>query len=49
MDISISGFPYYAKKFAFERKMDVNISCYKIEYVKVGYWFFERRYIYDLS
>lgn len=49
LDISISGFPYYAKQFDFERKMDVNISCYKIEYVKVGYWFFERRYIYDFS
>ena len=49
LGISISGFPYYAKQFSFERKMDVKISCYKVEYVKVGYLFFERRYVYDLS
>lgn len=48
LDIRISGFPYYSKQFDFEKRMDANISCYKVKYIKVGYLFFERRYIYDL-
>jgi len=48
LDIRISGFPYYSKQFSFEEKIDQNVSCYRVKYVKVGYLFFERRYIYDL-
>lgn len=47
-DIVIDDFPFYSQRYEFERNLDINVPCYKVKYVKVGFSFFEVRYIYDV-